>query len=702
MGATVSIYDLNGVKIVEELDVTYETGSFILTVPWGVGSWDDAIPDEFKIVATGGKLGNETFTGTITRMVNNYSEERKGWAFYDLNAITTLMTAYMVAHPEVDYAEAVETVEEFLLVPSDFELAEVIEHSEYYYDIFYHEGFMDQASNAGGFDVFIDELVGEIDSGVGHPFYRQWGLGWTLDEKWESTKAGAELGVKIASTVHDTLLRSVKKFLGPSPMIWETATDVVGFIMTLCGYEDPMTARLREMSEKLDSILAVVNEIKAEINDMKNMLSEIQRALVSVENHLKQYIVGVAAQTPIAKIEATYTMLSDISKCEYVSEAMLTTLRNDILSTTQGVRFAMTLLHKLIMGEEGYGDGLLTLFSTSTVDEIQWQLPGYVGDVWWERIVWYFQALENYFLKLYTVQIQGLNLIMEAHLYRNETELAVNYLDQFQTKMEAQVEMYLTCAEYFVFNAHPTPIDEFPNMGPIIDRLIQIEAEPASIYYPNYNYNFSKAQKHIAQLLPRADWIADQILNGTGVFTARVLYDWGSAHSLVEGGRQPQPSYIGPGLEFVSTETGYKFGGYGEICKSTVATYNRLLAGTGTWNPPYGTIYYQRYKFKNIPAGRYKLSQPDPSVYTFTPGLSDGIKWQGLISEYEGYCPSLCLWQTAWGVMLSKGEILVVQHWEANPPYDEFLYEDFIEVVEDADGHPYGYWGGFWHQGKGE
>ena len=62
VGATISIYDMDGVKIFEE-NGTYETGSFNIEVPWGIGRWDSILTD-FKIVATGGTLNNESFTGT--------------------------------------------------------------------------------------------------------------------------------------------------------------------------------------------------------------------------------------------------------------------------------------------------------------------------------------------------------------------------------------------------------------------------------------------------------------------------------------------------------------------------------------------------------------------------------------------------------------------------------------------------------------
>jgi hypothetical protein len=468
-----------------------------------------------------------------------------------------------------------------------------------------------------------------------------------------------------------------------------------------------MSKRLREMDEKLNSILASILEIKQDIQKIKEMLVEIQNAIARLETTLKQHTVGGFAQTAIAKIEESYDFLGQISGCTYVSPETLTEFRNDILSTTSGVKYAMGLLHKLIMGEPGFGEGLLQIMTDSIIQDCTWRIPEY-GDVFEEKVIWYFQSFEDFYSYLYLVQIQGIDLIMNAHYYRDESELVKSFLNEFQPKLEAQVEKYLSCVERLVFNVHPSPIDEFPNIGPIPDRAIALESVPRCEYYPNYNYNFTLAQKHLCQFLPRADYVVDRMLRGAGCFTARVLYDWGSLNSLADGNVQPS-TYYGPFLRFVNNETMYMFDGHGSLSRPVEATYNRLWAG-GV-ETPYGIVYYSRYKWTNIPVGNYALWDPDPDTRLFTPGVSDGYTSTGLVCSYDWHdCYSytgLNGYKLAYGVMLSRGDFLVVEHWEGHPPWDplsltpwaEYVYDNFIEVRYDKNGFPYGYWAGFWHQG---
>ncbi len=59
------------------------------------------------------------------------------------------------------------------------------------------------------------------------------------------------------------------------------------------------------------------------------------------------------------------------------------------------------------------------------------------------------------------MQLKGVNLIVEAHLYLNETGLAKTYiLDRFQPMIKEQVETFLDCVAYLVFNAHPVMLEK--------------------------------------------------------------------------------------------------------------------------------------------------------------------------------------------------------------------------------------------------
>ncbi len=135
----------------------------------------------------------------------------------------------------------------------------------------------------------------------------------------------------------------------------------------------------------------------------------------------------------------------------------------------------------------------------------------------------YYQSLENYYTRYLLIQIRGLNLIVEAYHYHNQTDLAKDYIENiFLPNMKEQAEIFMKCVDKLVFNAHPTPMAEFPNMGPIP------EVPELSGSLQQYLDNVSYASPYLAQIYPRADYIVDKCLKSfsggeQGVFKARVL-----------------------------------------------------------------------------------------------------------------------------------------------------------------------------------
>jgi len=655
VGATVSIYDMDGTMISEEKDATYKTGSFFEKAAWGVGSWDGAIPNDFKIVATGGLLGDEPFLGTMVRIVQNYNEERENWAFYDLNAITTLIAVYLDKHPEVNYAEAEEVVQQFLDVPANLTMAEVISHCDYYDVVFHHETFMFEASDYGGFDAFIDSLVDEIDSGLKHPFKGTSPGIWSL----------------VFGFVGKALLNG---------LIHHGEGKALDWIMSFLGSgEDESQRNLDEITEKLDQVLSTLNEIKQEIEEMKHMIQELSNALNKLETELKKYIMALGSLDPIAKIEETFDELRDMADCEYVSNATLMNFRNDILSTTQGIKYAMALLHKLITGhEDPIQDGLLEIFTKSMLDEISWKNPL----SWCQyHFVNYYEALETYFLKLLLVQLKGQDLVLEAHLYQNETEMANKYLvNHIQPRIKAQVEIFINCVEYLVFNGHPSFTAEVPNFSPL-PKFVEYENNP------EYWRRIPDAMWYdiLGRLFCRADYVADQVLNGTGAFTARVLFCMRDSIDTSYYPTIPEPEAMR--LTFQNNETGKTYSAIGSL-KTVTIDRRRPYLGPEWENykdPEVESPFHLMvYNFSRLPAGYYTLISPTSTA----PDLDKGKGWV-LNPQNRNYWLSHCY---NWSI----GQWLYREH---NYPYDDLWWRtSFIEVFSDEEGNPYGYWGGYWRE----
>ena len=161
VGATIGIYDLDGNKIFEENEATGETGLFIFEVDWGIKQQGGELPSEFKVVASGGTRNGEYFNGTVVSIAHNYT--RGGYCV--VNEITTLLAAYGDKHLEISPAEVEETIKEFVGVPSNVDVLDVIEFNN---TSFHSATFMSEAEEAGGFDAFIDVLVDEVENGETH------------------------------------------------------------------------------------------------------------------------------------------------------------------------------------------------------------------------------------------------------------------------------------------------------------------------------------------------------------------------------------------------------------------------------------------------------------------------------------------------------------------------------------------------------
>jgi len=83
-----------------------------------------------------------------------------------LNAVTTLIAAYLDAHPRRTLEEATATVKAFLDIPDYVDVGDVSAGIW----LFDHARFFDEAQRNGGVDRFVAKLVREIDAGRVHGF----------------------------------------------------------------------------------------------------------------------------------------------------------------------------------------------------------------------------------------------------------------------------------------------------------------------------------------------------------------------------------------------------------------------------------------------------------------------------------------------------------------------------------------------------
>jgi len=516
IGATVSVYDLEGVKVFEQQDATHTTGSFVVDVAWGIGGWGGYVPNDFKIVATGGTIDDEPFTGSIVRMVHNHREEQ----YYHLNAISTLIAGYLDKHPMLTYHEASEAVKDFLGVPEFIDMDLVVDSSVYYNDIFDHTFFMLQAEEHADFDKFIDTLLEEIDLGGQRVFFAAGGSGGLL---------GSLLGMVGTGLLHGVIHYGTEQGLG--------------FLLRQLGYKDT-DAKIDEISEKMDMLLAAVQRIEKEIGEIKTELEIIEAAIKNLETDLKEEIAQSNLVEQIGIIDESFEQLHRFSKDENVDKSDIESLRDTILRTDTGVLKAMNVIHAFVKGESPLTESILETLTekillgvssyeegmpreafeqyAKTLNPDRTKIDNYLQKLY-NNFEKYYSTLEGYFSRFLLIQVKGVNLIVEAYLYKNQTVSAKDYIDNiFLPRLKGQTETFMDCVDTLVFNVHPTPMAEFPNMGPI--------PEPDIVrgVYKNILDNFNSSRPYIAKIYPRADYLVDKVVKSfsgeePGVFKARVL-----------------------------------------------------------------------------------------------------------------------------------------------------------------------------------
>jgi len=620
VGATVTAYDAGGTVIASFPAATLDSGVFMVSLPWGLFQW--SAPKDLTLKATGGTIYEESFAGTIVRNIQDFNEEK----VYSLNAITTVVAAYKTAHPQTSLTDAEAVVAAFLDLDDSAELEAVVDNADADRLYFDHFVFISEANAEGGFDSFVNSLVSEIDQGVAtHSFKGQAPVGGWFDD--------------LLSWTGDKLFNAAGSYLDGKGMGWA---------MRMLGWKsdtDQIKDMLKEISTKLDQMDQKLDAISSDLKTLSNQVAELKAALNSAETDLSRRISEISSYDPISKIQSSYSQLDIYAKCNpgEVSESTINGWTTSVLDPNTGAYYALTSLDNFINGHVmGSEPGLLEVLVDSSLNKLSTSPGDHYGATYHAKVVSLAQGMTDYFERLLYNEMKGLTIICEAHHARNETTPVIQYFQQYwQPRLQKQVELYVAQMERFVTLAEAKYFWEFPNMA-------SIPADKQAFLQNHWQQVFHMNVPNVAAILPQVDQFADQALNGTGKFVARVLYIQPSKHDLT-------PKDVMP--VFQNMQTGQTYSAAGSLKK--------FADNQGT-----GTYYLYRYTL-NAPAGNYKLVSPTTTFSGPTvPGWKINLE------------PTLAGWSLQDALTMSKGSYLG--------------QSGFIQVTNDANGRPYGYWGGQW------
>ncbi len=616
VGATVAVYTLDGKKIFEENDSTHPSGSFLIEVK--------SLPSEFKIIATGGTLDNQVFTGTVVREVHGFDEN----TYYNLNAVTTLISAYRENHSEVSYAEAENVVEEFLGIESPDNITDLIDTPEYYSYTFSHDNFMDEAENAGGFDAFVDNLVGEIDIEVENHLFSSPAVGVGFGDVLNIFKycfraiGGTVLGL---TEGHDIgwVFRYV---FDPDGQKLDAMSEQLDQIQsTLRELKDGQ----REISRKLDAISKqIADEFAALRQQLQQMEEELARVIAEEGrvNQLKtrrgQLVESI--KDPASHIMSAFSSLRDLS--EDTSDAirendnnrleecqdMANQYINQILHSTHGIRSDLYQLQLSISDYAGE-EGLLNIWATLAAK----------GATSSDDMAYIYQCFEDRFAYLLGLELQGVTLVLDAihGKYGENSTQAVSFWNEWEPIFESQINEFVSCVEKLACS-----------------RIDTVTARELGKFD-------SQAEYSAPVMLQMADRFSlelssglageNESTSGTGVLTARIVNF---------------PHFTGENLpDSIDLNFLYLMGGATEI----VYTAENIVRRNGTTFPDsWGDAYsYEvvRYDFGRVPLGSYRLIDLDIELLrqldydqTTTIASENGYGTRSMTA----YLPSSC---TVWG-----------------------------------------------------
>lgn len=257
--SVLSIYDTDGeLLFTTKSAATDEQGSFVLESIMG-------LPSDFRIVTESGFLAGEAFTGRLSADIRNFRPYSN--TIY-INAVTSMVSAYLDSNPDASLSQASISVKRFLDIPETMDIGSGAQLSSKYFN---NVQFLREAEENGGIDNFIDMLISEIRTSDTHPF------------KEELPQGGA------ATWLAKTLAEGAVSYVGGELMGWGLDKAGISF-----GEED-------HTAEELAKINDGMAEMKVELTEMSIKLDAISSKLDSIVKQLKDMLKQISHKLSLAE-----------------------------------------------------------------------------------------------------------------------------------------------------------------------------------------------------------------------------------------------------------------------------------------------------------------------------------------------------------------------------------------------------------------
>jgi hypothetical protein len=237
-GGSVAVYDREGNLLFEQDHATNDRGVFPMP--------DRTPPRDFRVTVTWNSSQEKQPIGVLTLSADVRNFHPAHEVVY-LDPVTTIVSRLLDRDPELSLEQAQNRVRQFLDLPPRSSLGAALrDDADYSSPYFSETGFVTQASQDGGFDQFVDDLVINI-------LYQPNATHLFASEAKLSTAAG-------------TALNPVAAALAKSALSWG-----IGWVMQSAGLSTPgVTPQdIQNIQEQLDDLQSSVDDLRSQLQGLE-------------------------------------------------------------------------------------------------------------------------------------------------------------------------------------------------------------------------------------------------------------------------------------------------------------------------------------------------------------------------------------------------------------------------------------------------
>ena len=410
VGGTVRVYDLENHLLKEVTDETYTSGTFCL--------FFETITSDFRIEVTGGTYNGIPFTGHLYAEVRALDPKLHSII---VSPFSTLVSKYIQNKPGTQYAEAVKLMKSFLMIE---EYVRMIDYYEFHEDFFSPGVFETRMNENGGFDLFIECLLRDMEDGLLHSF----------------ASAISDRGIS------SIILKFALKEIADGLSAWAVGKGADWILNLITGDNgDDHEQDIKNMENQLNTIIQELEKLSKQVSEAeKRIVSEIRKNRWDADMN--------AIQDELSLIDTMYGRLdiiaqSDPDKVKNPANELV----NSILDPNDGIEPAFRTINKNMI-DLWNTDGLLKTWAGNVYEQYWAEYSQTVTETLFvDEVMPYYDQLVSFYEYIAAYQIKAVNLLIEADHAKDQI-----YSDHFFNDIYLpaargrQADIMRSASEYFI------------------------------------------------------------------------------------------------------------------------------------------------------------------------------------------------------------------------------------------------------------